>query len=202
MISPLYAPLSTRSLMVCIDMQRLFLEPGEWFAEPGLTIMPQCERLAQAGAERCLFTRFITARNAADAQGTWQRYYRHWASVTRDNLGDAALAVHPTLQPFAGAKQCFDKLTHDAFDSVSFASHIRATEPDALVLFGIETDVCVLATALSAVDLGYRVIVVTDACASSAPESHDACLAHIYPRFDQQIELLDTDTLLNAWGAV
>ncbi len=187
--------------MVCIDMQRLFLEPGDWFAETGLSILPQCERLAQAGGKRCLFTRFITARNAATAQGTWQRYYRHWASVTRDHVGDAVMAVHPSLQAFARPEQCFDKLTHDAFDSETFAKHIRAAEPDALVLFGIETDVCVLATALSAVDLGYRVIVVTDACASSAPESHAACLTHIYPRFDQQIELIDTATLLQAWSA-
>lgn len=202
MTSLLYGPLSTRSLMVCIDMQRLFLEPGEWFAEPGLSILPQCKHLAQSGAEHCLFTRFITARNAADAHGTWQRYYRRWKSVTRDTIGDKAMDIHPVLQPYARPAQCFDKLTHDAFDSIPFARHIQAADADALILFGIETDVCVLATALSAVDLGYRVIVVTDACASSAPESHAACIEHIYPRFDQQVELIDTATLLDAWNAI
>ncbi|MFK7894068.1 MAG: cysteine hydrolase family protein [Granulosicoccus sp.] len=202
MTSLLYGPLSTRSLMVCIDMQRLFLEPGEWFAEPGVSILPQCKRLAQAGEERCLFTRFITANNAAGARGTWQRYYRRWNSVTRDAIGEQAMDIHSILQPYASPAQCFDKLTHDAFNSVPFARHIQAADPDALVLFGIETDVCVLATALSAVDLGYRVIVVLDACASSAPESHAACIEHIYPRFDQQIELTNTAKLLDAWNAI
>jgi len=183
-------------------MQRLFLEPGEWFAESGLSILPGCENLARIGGRRCLFTRFITATNAAEANGTWQRYYQRWESVTRDIIGDASLAIHPSLQAYANPELCFDKRTHDAFDSQSFAEHIHAAEPDALVFFGIETDVCVLATVLSAVDLGYRAIVVTDACASSAHGSHAACLEHIYPRFDQQIELVDTDTLLFAWNAI
>ncbi len=38
---------------------------------------------------------------------------------------------------------------------------------------GSETDVCVLATVLDAVDLGYRVIVVRDAVCSSSDEGHD-----------------------------
>lgn len=199
-MSPLpFGPTGERALMVCIDMQRLFLEPGEWYAESALPILPACVRLVQCGADRCLFTRFITADSASDATGTWKRYYQRWDSVTRNVIGDEALALQHELQPFATEARCFDKRTHDAFDSESFARHIRTYEPDALVLFGIETDVCVLATAMSAVDLGYRVIIVEDACASSAPDSHDACITHIYPRFDQQIEITSTATLLQSW---
>lgn len=66
---------------------------------------------------------------------------------------------------------------------------------------GIETDVFVLATAMSAVDLGYRVIIVSDAVASSDMASHEACLQLVYPRFDQQIEIADLPTVLDAWGA-
>lgn len=193
-----YGPLSDRSLFVCIDMQRLFLQPGDWFTEPGLAILPHCEELANAAGDRCLFTRFITAKNPAEASGSWQRYYQHWQSVTREKVGDAAMEVHPSLQPYATETRCFDKLTHDAFDSLAFATRIEESQPDALVLFGIETDVCVLATAMSAVDLGYRVVIAADACASSMPASHAACLEHIYPRFDQQIELCSTHRLLDA----
>jgi hypothetical protein len=38
---------------------------------------------------------------------------------------------------------------------------------------GSETDICVLATALSAVDLGYRVVIVRDALCSSSDEGHE-----------------------------
>ncbi|MBX2885612.1 MAG: cysteine hydrolase [Granulosicoccus sp.] len=194
-----FGPLGQHSLMVCIDMQRLFLEPGEWYAPDALSILPACKRLAACSGEHCLFTRFITAYDSQDASGSWQRYYKRWSSVTRSIIGDDALNLHPDLQTFANETNCFDKRTHDAFDSSAFSEYIRSYNPSALVFFGIETDVCVLATALSAVDLGYRVIVVEDACASSEPNSHQACLAYIFPRFDQQIEITDSRTLLKEW---
>ena len=72
-------------------------------------------------------------------------------------------------------------------------------QPSALVLSGVETDVCVLATALSAVDFGYRTVIAVDAVASSVAASHEACLAHVYPRYDQQIELASVDDIIAAW---
>jgi nicotinamidase-related amidase len=58
----------------------------------------------------------------------------------------------------------------------------------------------VLATALTAIDRGYRTIFISDAIASSSPEGHRASLDSVYPRFDQQVELIDTETLLKAWS--
>jgi nicotinamidase-related amidase len=52
---------------------------------------------------------------------------------------------------------------------------------DTLIVTGAETDVCVLATVLGAVDFGYGTVVVKDALCSSADESHDAILA-LYAR--------------------
>lgn len=45
---------------------------------------------------------------------------------------------------------------------------------DTVIITGGETDVCVLATMLGAVDWGVRVILVQDALCSSADETHDA----------------------------
>jgi nicotinamidase-related amidase len=52
----------------------------------------------------------------------------------------------------------------------------------ALIVTGAETDVCVLAMVLGAVDLGYRVIIVSDALCSSADETHDAAMAIYHSR--------------------
>jgi nicotinamidase-related amidase len=57
----------------------------------------------------------------------------------------------------------------------------------------------VLSTILSAVDLGYRIIVVKDGLCSSADESHDALLALYARRFDLQVELTDSEVLLGLW---
>lgn len=200
-MSPLpFGPLDGRALHLCIDMQRVFLEPGPWYAEAGLEIIPAIRRLLDHAPRNARFTRFITAERPEAAPGSWQRYYRRWHEVTRAELGREALGLHPELAPYGGGGQVFDKTTHDAFDDAAFARHIASEGPSALILSGVETDVCVLATAMSAVDLGYRTVIATDAVTSSVAESHRACLDHVYPRYDQQIELARVDDILAAWS--
>ncbi|MDE0111474.1 MAG: cysteine hydrolase [Albidovulum sp.] len=184
--------------LACIDMQRLFLEPGEWFCSSGIAILPNCRKLAEAAPNRCLFTRFVPARSAADAEGAWRGFYRRWESVTLE-AGDAgAIELHPDLKPLSQDGRIFDKSTYDCFASAEFADFIDRAKPEALVLFGVETDVCVLATALSAVDRGIRTVLPVDAIASGRKKAHAAAVKEIYPRFDLQIELTDTASVLNS----
>lgn len=194
-----FGPLSRDTVFVCVDMQRLFLEPGPWYCPAGLDVLPVAARLAKAAASHCVFTRFITVHDASEAHGQWRRYYQHWDAVTRSVIGDAAMDIHADLAAYATPARTFDKPGHDSFSSVEFSARIADEQPAAMVLFGIETDVCVLATAMSAVDRGMRVVIVTDAVASSDTASHDACLRLIYPRFDQQIELASCQDVLAAW---
>jgi len=68
-----------------------------------------------------------------------------------------------------------------------------------LIVTGSETDVCVLATVLDAVDHGFRVIVVRDGICSSSDEGHDALLAVYYRRYSLQIETADAAEILAIW---
>lgn len=52
-----------------------------------------------------------------------------------------------------------------------------------LIISGSETYVCVAATVLGAVDLGYRVILARDAVCSSSDAGHDALLKVYHQRF-------------------
>jgi len=67
------------------------------------------------------------------------------------------------------------------------------------VISGAETDVCVLAAVLDAVDQGYRVVLVTDALCSASDETHDALLTLYQHRFSEQIETADSEEILHAW---
>jgi nicotinamidase-related amidase len=72
-------------------------------------------------------------------------------------------------------------------------------QADALVITGAETDVCVLAAVLGAVDFGYRVVLATDAICSSSDRTHDALLTRYRQRFAQQIETAETAIILANW---
>ncbi len=57
---------------------------------------------------------------------------------------------------------------------------------------GGETDVCVLAAVLGAIDLGYEVKLLGDAVCSCADETHDTTLKLLGDRFSVQVEVLTT----------
>lgn len=68
-----------------------------------------------------------------------------------------------------------------------------------LVLSGAETDVCVLATALGAVDLGFRVVLAVDAICSSSDQTHDALVEFYRSRLAIQVELATVEEVIESW---
>jgi nicotinamidase-related amidase len=78
---------------------------------------------------------------------------------------------------------------------------LRERRADGLVVTGGETDVCVLATVIDAVDIGFRVVLVTDALCSASDRTHDALLTLYRERFSEQIETADAETILAQWNA-
>ena len=95
----------------------------------------------------------------------------------------------------------FDKSTYSPWIDGRLHNLLRQTEVATLVISGGETDVCVLATTLGAIDLGYRVIVLEDAVCSGADETHDASLKLLGDRFSVQLELLTTESFLSQASA-
>jgi nicotinamidase-related amidase len=93
-----------------------------------------------------------------------------------------------------------DKPTYSAFEAAAFRSALAALDADTLIVSGVETDSCVLATLFGAVDRGFRVIAAADAMASGSPAAHAAVFATLLPRLGQQVEVATTAEILAAWG--
>ncbi|WP_203337542.1 isochorismatase family cysteine hydrolase [Nocardioides limicola] len=64
-----------------------------------------------------------------------------------------------------------------AFASSDLDERLRAAGIDTVVVFGVATNLSVESTGRAAGDLGYRVVVVDNACSAAAPEAHDATIA-------------------------
>ena len=64
----------------------------------------------------------------------------------------------------------------NGFDGTTLDTILRVAGVDTLVLVGIATDVAVESTARGACDLGYRTIVVSDACTADSDEAHARAL--------------------------
>jgi nicotinamidase-related amidase len=195
-----FGPIGKRAVHACIDMQRLFAEESEWASPVVYEIAPRLSRIVAHAPQLTLFTRFLTPERAEEAKGQWQIYYRHWKSVLRNSVDADLLDLIPPLRRFVPPARVIDKYVHSAFEAPAFQKTLDELRADTIIFTGVETDVCVLATALTAIDRGYRTILVSDAIASSSPPGHRASLESVYPRFDQQVELISTDALLKAWA--
>jgi nicotinamidase-related amidase len=109
------------------------------------------------------------------------------------------LELLPALARLVPPAVVIDKTRYSAFAEPRLLSHLRRRGADALVVTGSETDVCVMATIMSAVDLGFRIILVRDAVCSSSDEGHNALLKVYRRRYSEQIETADAETILSRW---
>lgn len=197
-----FGPLDRNACVVCVDMQRLFLEPGEWHCPAGLDILENCRQLVAAARDQAYFIKYIPPRTPEHAFGQWREFHRRWSSVTLDEVGEIAIGLHPAIDGLAEPHRVFGRLGFSAFASDGFAERIRNRKPSAMIVCGVETDVCVLSTILSAVDHGIRTIVPIDAVASASPSGHDAVLNHVLPRYDHQVEPCTAEEAIKALEAI
>ncbi|MCR4512672.1 cysteine hydrolase family protein [Aeromicrobium sp. 50.2.37] len=63
-----------------------------------------------------------------------------------------------------------------AFASSDLDERLKNAGIDTVVLFGVASNVTIESSGRSAGDLGYRVVVVEDACSAASPEAHQATI--------------------------
>lgn len=195
-----WGPLSERSVHLCVDMQNLFAEATPWHTPWMERVLPVVAALAEAHAERTVFTRFIPPERPEEMNGMWRRYYEHWRELTRERLPPSLLDLVPALARLAPPARVLDKSRYSPFHGTDLAAFLAGRGVDTLVVSGAETDVCVLAGVLDAVDHGFRVVIAEDALCSASDRTHDALMTLYRERFGQQIELAPTETILANWA--
>jgi nicotinamidase-related amidase len=194
-----HGPLTSRAAHLCVDVQNLFLEPTPWHVPWLARILPAIERISLRHPERNIFTRFIPPRQAGDLPGMWRRYYERWPQMLQDRLDQHLLQLVPSLAAIAALGLTLDKPVYSPFANPLLLRHLRERSIDSLVVTGVETDVCVLSAVLSAVDEGFRVVLVKDALGSSSDATHDALLQLYATRLNTQVELADAETIAALW---
>ncbi len=106
----------------------------------------------------------------------------------------------PELRLFALPAAIFDKHVYSPWMETKLHGWLRERRINTLVITGGETDVCVLAAVMGAIDLGYRVVVVKDGIWSSADETHGKMVDVSCERFQLQLEAADMEVILRAWN--
>lgn len=149
----------TAALLI-IDVQNGFVKN-----ENTKSIVPSINHLIKTfGQGRVLASKFVNPRG-----GLWEKLM-NWHALKEPPETD----FYPELSVPAGS--AYAKQAYSAWNEVvqGFCKEHGITE---LFLCGIDTDQCVLATAIDVFSAGIRPVVITDCCASSAGTAfHDAAL--------------------------
>jgi biuret amidohydrolase len=181
--------------LLVIDMQRDFLLPEGYAAQAGLDITPLVAtirpigKLLAVGRVAGLLIVHTREGHLPDLSDCppykLERSRRANAEIgSKGPLGRLLVRgevghdfVDP-LRPLAG-EIVIDKPGYSAFAHTTLHQVLTKRGVQTLIMTGVTTEVCVSSTLRSAVDLGYRCITVSDACASGDPALHKASLAMI-----------------------
>lgn len=189
----------SRTVHVCVDVQNMFAEQTGWHAPWLARALPAIEALADLHPTRTVFTRFVPPFTAAQATGAWRDYFSKWSEMTLEKLPPGLLDLVPSLAKYVPPARVIDKAQYSPWFSPTLIQSLRHLETDTVVVTGGETDVCVLATVMGAIDHGFRVVVPRDAVFGSADETHDAMLRIFDSRFSMQLMTCTTQDLLDDW---
>jgi nicotinamidase-related amidase len=196
-----YGALDEGCVHLCVDMQRMFAAKTSWHVPWMARVLPVVARLVAAHPERTIFTRFIPALEPGQDTGMWRSYYTRWANMTVAELGTEMIDLVPELGRFGPPAKTFDKHVYSPWIGTDLHQQLRDKSITTLVISGGETDVCVQATVMGAIDWGFRTVLVTDAVCSSSDEAHDALMEFYHGRLGEQLEIATAENVLSNWRA-
>lgn len=154
-------------------------------ATPGIEekrVLEQSARVLEAARRRGLRVIHITASVRRDYLDM-PRASSLWIALRESKTliqGTPGAEIHPLVAPRAD-ELTINKTCVDPFLTTNLGQALVNFDVNTLVLIGLWTNYVVEATARHAADMGYRVVVVRDCCASNDEQNHEFAMTRILP---------------------
>lgn len=176
-------PTLERAAVLVIDMHRGSIDPpGTVFVPGGAAIVTAIVSLLDAARRADVPVIFIVHQVRPDGSDGQSPFWIEAESVGElyPNVREQVVGAHWTeladgLEPQPG-DHVLPKKRYGAFSGNDLQFLLRNLDVGTLVLTGVETEICVLATAFHAFNDDYRVVVASDGTAGLDPELADAAL--------------------------
>ncbi len=132
-----------------------------------------------AGEPQAVVENASQALQAARQAGIPVIYVVHRGGPFQEYAPDVEL--HEGVAPAPG-EMVITKTKPGPFSTTGLDVTLRDMGKDTLVIMGVATSGCVLSAIRWSVDIGYKFIVVSDACSDADPEVHRVLTEKVYPR--------------------
>lgn len=105
-------------------------------------------------------------------------------------IGTKGAAIDPRVRPLKN-ELVLNKTCVDPFLTTNLGQALQNADANTIVLMGLWTNYVVEATARHASDMGYRVFLVREACASNTVENHEFAINKILPTICYVVNVKD-----------
>lgn len=202
------SPLSidrSKAAALFVDLQEEHRQDQRYLVAGFDAILAKVQRLqqaARAGGLRVVHSAYVL--DSADALRPFHPVTANGASAFSQKgspLTDICAEVGPV-----GDETVLVKTAASAFDKGALEQWLRASGVEWLLVAGVWTEACIDATVRDAVDLGFRIILVKDACGSGTAAMHQTAILNLANRLyggavvetDRAVRLLAGETV-DAW---
>ena len=179
-----------RPALIVIDMVNAFTDPDMPLGSNLDSVVDGIKGLLRVGREAgipILYTVVGYDEGLADA-GVW---FGKQKALTTLMLGTPAVEIDARLTPARG-EQIILKKYASAFFGTDLGSRLTSAGVDTLLITGATTSGCVRATAVDAVQLGYRPMVIREAVGDRSPAAHDQALFDLEQKYADVVAVAET----------
>jgi nicotinamidase-related amidase len=176
-------PVLHRPAVIVIDMHRGSIDPpGTVYVPGGAAIIPALSRLLDRARARGVPVVYIVHQIRPDGSDARSPFWQEaenvgdlYPNVREQIVGSRWTQIASGLEPVEG-DHVLPKKRYGAFSGNDLAFLLSNLGVETLIVTGVETEICVLATAYHGFNEDYRVVVARDGTAGLDDELADASL--------------------------
>lgn len=182
------AGFGARPALVVVDVNRGFTDPASPLVCDLDGVVAAIARLLVAFRGAGLPVAYTTVAYDEAAKQAAAAFIDKIPALLTLEAGSPWAEIDPRIAPLP-EEPVFTKLWASAFFGTPFASFLTAHGCDSVVITGASTSGCIRATAVDALQHGYRVIVPREAVGDRNPAAHEANLYDIDTKYGDVVSL-------------
>lgn len=180
-----------RPALVVVDLNRGFTDPASPLRCDLEDVIAANARLLEAFREAELPVVFTTVAYDEQGKQAAKVFIEKIPALLSLQPGHEWVEIDPRIAPLAG-EGVLTKHFASAFFGTTLASLLASAGADTVVVTGASTSGCVRATALDALQHGYRVVVPREAVGDRNPAAHEASLYDLDTKYADVVTLEET----------
>jgi maleamate amidohydrolase len=180
-----------RPALLVVDMNVAFTDPASPLACPLDGVVAAIRELLRESRRAGFPVIYTTVAYDEEGRRTAAAFIDKVPALLMLEAGSRWVEIDPRIAPLPG-EPVLTKLFASAFFGTEVASLLAAAGCDTLVVTGASTSGCVRATAVDALQQGYRPIVPREAVGDRNPDAHEANLYDIDAKYGDVVSLEET----------